>query len=130
MKGKTMDIGSIKASTFSLEIKHPSTGESVGLTVELVSPTDDRFKRIERKVTDVAMKKRARGKTFTADELEENRNALIASTIVGWKWSKDGSFGGEKLEFNSSNVAKVLAVDWIRGQIDEALAEPANFFRG
>lgn len=125
-----MDINAIAPTTYSLELKHPSTNELVGLTVELVSTSDKRFKANERKITDVAMKKRARGKVFTAEEIESNRDVLIASCIVGWKWSKDGSFGGDKLEFNPSNVGKLLAVDWIRQQIDDALAEPANFFRG
>lgn len=125
-----MDIASLTPSNYMLELKHPGTGEPIGLTVELASVYDKRFKSTERRVTDAALKKRARGKVFTADEVEGNRDALIKSVIIGWKWAKDGSFGGEKLEFNSGNVDKLLGVEWIRVQIDDALAEPSNFFHG
>jgi hypothetical protein len=129
-----MDISEVVPVTFKLPIKHPRTGNLIGLTIELAGTNDDKFKAVERNVTDQVMKKRARGKVLTAEEIEENTERLISSTIVGWEWTADadgrkGSFGGEQLGFTPANVAKIVAVTWIRSQIDDALAEQSHFFR-
>lgn len=128
-----MDITKIAPSTFKLALKHPATAEFLGLTIELASTYDARFKTVERSITDKAMTKRIRGKTMKSDEIDENRIKLIASVIIGWEWSNaddgtPGSFAGEQLKFSPANVEKLLSVDFIRDQIDESLSDVTNFF--
>jgi len=130
-----MDIAKITPSNYLHRVVHPSTGRYVGLTVELAHISDPRFKAIERQLTDKALTKRARGKVPKAEELDDNRTKLLSTVIFGFIWENDadgkpGSFGGEQLKFNPTNVETLLSVDWIRDQIDEALAEQSNFFKG
>lgn len=130
-----MDIAKVSTSNFPLKITHPATGKYIGLTVVLAPTYDPRFKAVERSITDKTLTKRVRGKVPKADELDENRNKLIASVVVELIWEngddgKPGSFGGEQLAMTPENVAKLLSVEWLRDQIDEALADQSNFFKG
>lgn len=124
-----MDIASITPQPFTYSVVHPSTGEPIGLSVRLLSTEDKRWKAVERRITDEANKRRMRGKPLTAVEIEQNRVDLIASVVDGFEFDKGVTFNGEELEFNSESVAKLLSVDWIRNQLDEALSEPSHFFR-
>lgn len=130
-----MDIAKIAPSNYPHRLVHPSTGRYLGLTIELAHISDPRFKAVERQLTDKALTKRARGKIPKAEELDDNRIRLLATVILGFVWENDadgkpGQFSGEQLAFNAENVGKLLSIDWIRDQIDEALAEQSNFFKG
>lgn len=129
-----MDISGITTSNYLHKLVHPGTGRYLGLTIELAPTTDPAFKTLERQITDKALTKRIRGKVTKSEEIEENRTVLISAVIRGFIWENDadgkpGSFGGEQMKFSPENVAKLLAVEWIKDQIDEALAEQANFFK-
>lgn len=129
-----MDIAKIEAVNYSHRLVHPGNGRYLGLTLELAHISDPRFKAIERQLTDKALTKRARGKVPKSEELDENRIKLISTVVLGFVWENDadgkpGQFGGEQLKFSGENVLKLLSIDWVRDQIDEALAEQSNFFK-
>lgn len=129
-----MDINNIDPLTYNLRLKHPGNGKYVGLTITLNSTSNDATKKVERKLVDRRLKLSARGKNFNVDEVEDNGIEYLASAIAGWIWEIDddgepGSLNGQQPEFNLINARKLLAVDWIKDQIDEALADNARFFQ-
>lgn len=90
------------------------------------------MREVQRKMLNENL--RNRGKV-TAEKLEANRLDVLVAATQGWEWGKDsegkdGSFGGEQLEATPENIRKVYKVEWIRSQVDDALADDAAFFRG
>lgn len=126
-----MDISKIAASNYKLEIVHPAKQNvKIGLIIELVDVNSDRVKGEQRRIRDKMNSKLVRGKTVKTEETESDRIEFLISAIAGWEWTPDGSFGGEKPTFTPVNARKIFdAAPWIADQCDEALAEPANFFR-
>jgi len=62
--------------------------------------------------------------------------SLLIAATASWTWGKDASgdeatFEGGKPEFTPDNVSRVYKkLPWIRKQVDEALGDDAEFFRG
>lgn len=121
-----MDIFSIKPSTATVDIRHPATQEPIGLTIRLLPMSDKAVKAVQRRNANELY--RARGMKITAEKAEANRLDILVAAVEGWEWSGDASFNGEKLECTPENVRKVLKVDWLREQVDEALGDDASFF--
>lgn len=125
-----MDISAIKPSERTIEIKHPVSGENIGIRVTLMSPDDERLKPTIRAINDKAIYLKQRGKSFSADEVESNNIRLMIATITGWEWyTKDVSFKGRKPECNPESIREVLnSLEWFKKQIDEELSETKSFF--
>lgn len=128
------DILAIKPTSTTVEILHPGNGKKIGLTVEMVSLDDDRVKSVTRRVTDNRLKKAARGKNFTSEEIEENEINIIAAACVGWEWGNDedgvpGGFDKKQPEFSNAAVRALLRTTWVREQLNTALGETERFFQ-
>ncbi|MGB3898192.1 MAG: hypothetical protein WA973_06525 [Mesorhizobium sp.] len=122
-----MDILAIQPSTISVDIKHPASGASIGLTVECVSLEDDKVKAVERAIKNRAL--RGGRNTVTAEKIEDNTVELLSAAVVGWTWADGLTLGDLKSPpLTKPNVAKLLAVGWIAKQIDTALGDEAAFF--
>lgn len=139
-----MDIGSIKPSEIVLEILHPASEQPLGIRVFLVSMSDERVKKVRRRIQDEKLKLDARGKHFKASEVEENTNSLIFNCMSGWEWynptgnpgdegydkNAQPNFNGEIPDYNKSNVYAVFnELDWFSDQIAAALADEKAFFQ-
>lgn len=137
------DLATIKQTDRTIEIVHPKTGENLGLRVTLVSLDDERLTKIKRQITDRRLYLEARGKTFKAEEIEENANNITFAAIVDWEWynptgsaGDDGysadampDFKGEQPDFNRKNFLEMTGeVKWIKNQINEAIGESKDFF--
>ena len=122
-----MDISSIKAATTQVEIRHPGTQELIGLNVWLKPMSDSAVKAVQRRFTNEAL--RQRNMKLTAEKADANRTDILLAAIDRWEWTNDASFEGEQLDCTPENVRKVLKVDWVRDQIDEALGDDASFFK-
>lgn len=140
------DISNIKTGERAVEINHPGTGEKLGLRVNLVSIDDDRLVKIKRKITDKRLYLEARGKTFKAEEIEENRTDLLIAAITGWEWYKQEAvkddkgkvikdevecptFHGEVPDFNRRNVLAVISeLGWFGDQVNAEIGEVSSFF--
>ena len=141
------DISNIKMTDRMVEIVHPGTGEKLGIRVNIISIDDERMMKVKRGITDRRLYLEARGKTFKADEIEENKNNLLLAAIIGWEWYaqeavKDDNgkviiearecpqFNGEIPEFNRRNVTAVITdLPWFANQINDAIGETDSFFR-
>ncbi len=140
------DIAGIKTTDRTIEIVHPGTGEKLGIRVSLVSIDDERLMKVKRSITDRRLYLEARGKTFKAEEIEENRINLLIAATIGWEWYEQPaildenkkiikeaverpSFNGEVPEFNRRNVLAVInMLSWFGDQINEAIGETNSFF--
>lgn len=122
-----MDILSIQPGTLSVDIKHPATGEPIGLSVQCVSLEDDRVKAVERQIKNKAL--RSGRSNVTAEKIEDNTIDLLSAAIVGWTWAEGLALGEMKNPpLNKPNLVKMLSVSWIAKQIDTALGDEAAFF--
>lgn len=122
-----MDILSIQPQTITVDVKHPSTGARIGLSIECVSLEDDRVKQVERVIKNKVL--RSGRSTVTAERLEDNTVELLTAAIVGWNWADGLTLGDLKNPpLNKANVGKLLAVAWIAKQVDAALGDEAAFF--
>lgn len=129
------DIGKIKPSERKVEIKNPGTGKKEGITVGILSIDDEQMKRIKRKITDRRIDLEKKGKAFKANELEDNRNAIIFEGMTGWEWTEDEDgepalFNGKVPEFNRANVYEVFeAAPWFAEQLKEEMSDTESFFK-
>lgn len=125
-----MDISVIKSSERIIEILHPASKEPLGIRVTLMSLDDERMKKIKRSILDRRLHLEARAKHFKAEEIEDNRNALIFSAMTGWEfYGEDATFKGEKPVFNRKNVYAVFdELEWFRDQLDEEIGDTKAFF--
>ena len=109
-----------------LELKHPVSGEPLGVSLNVVGPDSVQF----RKARNTAFQRRAlraASNPMTIDEIAEENDELVASTIVGW--SDDNYFGGA---FSEDAVKAIIAnpgFNWMKKQVDDFTNINSNFFR-
>lgn len=124
-----LDLSAIKSTNRVVPILNPATGEPTGLEWELAALDSDEAKAVTRRITDKRNKLAARGKVFTADEIDANETDLLVAVSKGWKWGGSAAWHGEKPTFNAKNVKEVAAQPFIRSQLVEALDDTQGFFQ-
>ena len=130
---KTSNIADIKEHTFDVVLNKPGGGP-IGLTVEVRSDLSLPVQNVQKRITDKAVAKAKRNKTFTAEEREQNRYDMITAAIVSFKWGKnadgeEASFNGEQLPFTPENALKIYkALPFAVKQLDDAIGDETNFF--
>ena len=125
-----MDISNFKPTERIVEIVHPATDKELGVKVSVISLNDSKMAAVRRKIQNKRIELEKRGKTFKADDLEENELDLLYACIVGWVWEGDVDFHGEKPEFTEKNVKAVLKeLPWFADQIKEAVGDEKAFFQ-
>lgn len=122
-----MDLSTIKTSTLKVEISHPASGEPTGLVVECLPRSAPEVKKVVRIFIDKATRRRS-SKPLTASEIEERSIEILAVRIVGLDWGGTSSWKGKKLERTDENVRELLAQDWFKAQVEEAIGDEAGFF--
>lgn len=134
----TNDLFNLKSDValqpVEVSIKHPKSGKALGFFVTLLSMDSDPVQKVGRAIRTKANKLASRGKSFTAEEEEDNSITIISAAIEGWRWGEDdegqpGNAGGDQLEFNPVNVRKIVSIPAIRAQLDAELGDTAQFFR-
>lgn len=137
------DITTIKETDRTIEILHPGDKSEIGVRVTLMAVTDERMTKIRRKIADERIRLEQRGKSFKAEELEENKQILCRTSMLGWEWynptGKEGdkdfdadaqaTFEGEIPEFNPRNIKRVFDQSpWFLEQIFAEIGETQSFF--
>lgn len=129
-----MDLQELVPNDRIVEILHPATEEKIGVRVTLMSISDERLLKLKRKFQDEKLRLEARGKNFKAEDVEQNRNELAFSAMVGWEWGdgpdgKPVTFGGKKPEFTKANVIAVFdKLPWFREQLEAEIGDEKSFF--
>lgn len=125
-----MDICEIKPVQREIDIVHPASGEPLGIKVTVLSLNDPKMSYLKRRIVNQRLELERRGKTFKADDIEENNVALLIAAMVDWKWEGDIDFQGEKPEFNEKNIKEVFkSLPWFKNQISEAVGDEESFFQ-
>ena len=125
-----MDLSDLKPMERFVEIVHPKTDIELGIKVSLLSINDPALKKIKRSILNEKNRLEARGKTFKAEDIEENTKKLIFAAVTGWVWDKNMTFKGDKApEFNSKNFDEVMKeLPWFSLQLEEAISDEKAFF--
>ena len=124
-----MDISNITYKEKRVEILHPGTKEPLGISVTLMAPDDKRLEKTKDAITDQVLGLQAKGKSLKSDQVKHNRNMVLFRAMLGWYWSGDANFLGEKPEFNQKNVLTVFdELPWFMKQVDEEFSELEGFF--
>lgn len=124
-----MDVSALFKETTTVQVKHPQSGEPIGITVELHSPDSDVVKAVQRKWQNRAMKKRGEG--FTADDIDAQAVETLCASIATWEWAEGLDWQGEKPDDSHAFKKRVLSSPsgaFIFRQIDKALADESLFF--
>ena len=125
-----MDISTLVPNERIIEIKHPANDEKLCIRVTIVSLNDNKTKQIRRQFINKRLELEKKGKSFKADDIEENETDLLIASMTGWDWY-DAEFHVEKLDFNESNIKKVFReLPWFKDQISEAVSDEKAFFQG
>lgn len=125
-----MEICELKPVERALEIKHPSSGEELGITVTLVSLNDARMSALKRRIRVQSLERERRGKAINLDEVEKNELDLVIGAMTGWTWKGETTFHGQKPDFNEENIKAVFKeLPWFKDQIAEAIGDEKSFFQ-
>lgn len=121
-----MDISTLTPHERTIDIKHPVTGEPIGLQVTLRPESDPAVVSARRKWMNERL---SRGSKITAEKLEQQQIAVIAAAVSGWSFTGEATFEGSKPDFSEATLVKVLKkLPWVKAQIDEELGDTAAFF--
>jgi len=131
-----MDLASLAVSQEgqTLELRHPiegtvlKTDKGKPITITLVGTDSDVFRKAQRSILDRRLNQKGKTK-LSAAELEEEAVTTLISCTLGWSGIV---LDGEELAFNKDNVRKLYSrtdLPWIRDQVDEFIADRANFLK-
>lgn len=124
-----MEISILKPVERIVDILHPGTGEPMNIKVGIVSLNDEKTKLVRRKIQNKRIDFEKRGKSFKADDLEDNEIELLINCITSWDWS-DNTFHDAVPEFNEKNVKQVLKeLPWFKSQVVDAIGDEKAFFQ-
>jgi len=125
-----------------IELRHPTTGEPVGIFVTILGKDSEVFRQHVKEDVNTRIRRQAladkRGKDVappTAEEAEEKATDLLVVCTVGWRQRIEGdnfkstiTYKGEELAFTVANAKKLYSnLLWFRRQVDEAIGDLENF---
>lgn len=109
------------------ELRHPSTGDRLGVFFKLTSQGSQALRDVSRKrISEFDTEKKGAAALKQREELLER---LLAACIVGWEMNGAVLFEGdtEEPEFNEENKLKLVRTAWIFDQLNKQVNDIANF---
>jgi len=132
-----MDTSKLSNFTMSLPPRDvkivDARGEKIGLTITIVSDTDQRYIKVRDKVQQRMNSTRLRGRIVKPAEHEELERELAAARISGIKVSEPFKSAIGEIAFNKANAIALLYEHGefsasVRKQVDEAARSMADDF--
>lgn len=131
-----MEIGELKPQTRDVELLHPKTGEPIGVRVSVLSIEDEALKSVKRQILNGKLTAEQKGKHLKADDIEGNLDAILLAAVKEWCWynptdndDNHPTLDGERSpELNPRNLKKLLAVESLRAQVNEAISDTQAFY--
>lgn len=138
-----MDLAKLKPNDrATIRIKHPSTGEELGVVIVVYGMDSKAFNASRHKIQNRILKKKKNVRT--AEEIRQDSIQTLADCTAEWwteeykekgkdkgKWIKVGDFiewNGDRLECNVENAKLLYSnLDWMKDQIDTEIGDIANF---
>lgn len=121
-----MDLSSIKPIEKEFHVKHPATGEPVGLVLTLACAHDSRVKSAVRAINDEMLKA---GQELTKEQEEEYEVALAAAYIVDLRWEGDATWNGKTPEYSAKLAREICANTAIRVQLFPEVNKIKDFYK-
>jgi len=124
-----MDLSKVQIdNSADINITLPD-GTETDIVITVASQDSEQYRKKTLESRNKRMKDLQRGKKsqLTAEQLDEGGVDLLVACTIGWQnVEKDG----KPLEFNDENVRSLYAdFPWIKDQVDEAIADRANFMK-
>lgn len=110
----------------ALEIKHPVSGQPIGLTIKLLGYESETVKALQRKAANERIRNPRH--VVTAEEIESRTIRMQAATIKGWAFAEGFTLDGKVPECNPTEAERLLRrFPFIAKQVDDAAADQARF---
>ena len=108
-----------------VELKHPSTGEPLGMTVTIASRYSEVYEDyLYTKVQERIDSGDAEDKKMSLKELQEENRKMYANLTLDWAIK----FDGKKPKLTSDKALEIYSkLKWIVPQIEEAIAAKEDF---
>lgn len=111
------------------ELRHPNTGERMGIFFKLASQGSEAIRNMSRK--QLSTMERA-GDVKGVAKIEQTESLIetrLAAAIVGWEFNGAVLFKGDTKspEFNEENKMKLVKTAWIFDQLYKQVNDIANF---
>jgi hypothetical protein len=132
-----MDIATLtlKTEPVRMVLQHPVTrapltddaGNECALMV--VGMESERYIEADRKISNRKLRQleQRRKLTLTAEDVEAEALERLAATVVG---IEHVVYDGKPLEYSQDAVRTLLALPWLREQLDAFVGDRANFMQG
>lgn len=118
-----LTLADLGATSVSFELKHPKSGEDLGVQVELVGPDSAEFRDLAK----AHLIKHSNDKKSDIEASLTQGELLLATCVVGW--SDDEFFGGAYSRDRVLSIIRDPKLRWLREQLDIFTNERTNFFR-
>lgn len=127
-----MDLASLDLTKASndgawITLKHPATGEELSGRIKIVGKDSTKFTQLSEEFKRKTLDDMKANKTMAQrmENAQEQSDAILVSCTLDW----DGMMlDGKDLPFSEANVKMVYSrFNWIKEQIDVAIADRANF---
>lgn len=134
VNGSSFDLGNMVPADESvgefLHLLHPGTGEPIydetgePVGINLLGKDSKEYRSSQRAISNRRLNRKGNA-AITAERIEAEANEVLAKCTKSWKGIV---LNGESLECNFNNAKNLYAtVPWVKEQVDEFVAERANF---
>ncbi|MCD9096198.1 hypothetical protein [Luteimonas fraxinea] len=117
-----MDLSTLVPVERTVDVLHPKTKQPTGLKLTLAHESDPRVIEATRKVFDEAREK--------GDVDPDRGRKLTMAHVVGWEWTGEATFNGERPTFSPETLAAVCKVPPVAVAIFKAIGDDAGFYEG
>lgn len=127
-----MDLASLDLTKASndgawITLKHPATGEELSGRIKIVGKDSTKFTQLSEEFKRKTLDDMKSNKTMAQrmENAQEQSDSILVACTLDW----DGMMlDGKDLPFTETNVKMVYSrFNWIKEQIDVAIADRANF---
>jgi hypothetical protein len=127
-----MDLASLDLTKASndgawITLKHPATGEELSGRIKIVGKDSTKFTQLSEEFKRKTLEDMKSNRTMSQrlENAQEQSDSILVACTLDWEGMM---LDGKDLEFTESNVKMVYnRFNWIKEQIDVAIADRANF---
>ena len=116
-----MDLGTLIPVERVVDVLDPRNGNPTGLKLTVAHDSDPRVEKAQRKLWDEARE---------SGNVDDGRGLrAVMAHIVGWEWTGEANFNGERPEFTTEKLAEVCAVPAVGVAVYKAVTDEAGFYK-
>lgn len=120
------DLIRVQDDGIDVDILHPKSGESIGMTIRVAGPDSERQKKARTAVNNDRLLK-LRNKRVTATELESDNLKVVAASIISWSGVIEN---GQTVMLTTESATDILTrYPFILDQINSMVGDRAGFIK-